>query len=77
MNGRAPRPGAIFDNCPLKIESLALWGQKLLVGTSEGLLLIMGEVEEKGPRSRFAGEFGAVQCSFERFRTVRRWSEQL
>ena len=35
--------GAIFDNCPLKIESLAAWGPKLLVGTSEGLLLIMGE----------------------------------
>ena len=35
--------GAIFDNCPLKIESLAQWGAKLLVGTSEGLLLIMGE----------------------------------
>jgi tetratricopeptide (TPR) repeat protein len=38
--------GAIFDNCPLKIESLAQWGSKLLVGTSEGLLLIMGEGDD-------------------------------
>eukprot|EP01043_Picozoa_sp_COSAG02_P023050 COSAG02_NODE_1219_length_13812_cov_108.713629_3_plen_176_part_00 len=34
--------GAIFDNCPLKIESLAVWGKKLLIGTHEGVLLIMG-----------------------------------
>ena len=39
--------GAIFDNCPLKIESLAVWGSKLLIGTHEGVLLIMGEGESK------------------------------
>jgi hypothetical protein len=47
--------GPIIDNCPLKIESLARWGQKLLVGTSEGLLLVTAATEEGGgsaPRSR-------------------------
>ena len=49
----------VFENCPLKIESLALWGAKLLVGTSEGLLLIMGEEtkDKGGARSRFAPKY--------------------
>ena len=34
--------GVIFGNCPLKIESLAAWGKKLLIGTHEGVLLIVG-----------------------------------
>ena len=38
----------VVDKFPLRIESLAVWGNKLLVGTAEGVLLVMGPEGNSG-----------------------------
>jgi len=59
----------IFDKHPLKIECLAAWGNKLIVGSSEGHLLIYEiETKEQNGKKIFSAVLKVSQKEFARKR---------
>jgi hypothetical protein len=45
----ALRAELVLAQCPLKVASLAAWGDKCVVGTQCGALLVLGEVPSPPP----------------------------
>ena len=45
----AIRAEVVLEPCPLKVASLAAWGDKCVVGTQCGSLLVLGQVPSPPP----------------------------